>query len=109
MRTVYDQNIDDALILNYLDALVNRFFKILPIKESGEDTLQQYLESLLREMTGFNCLVSFVAYDDRYLTLLSMLQYLIERDVDVDVVRTEVFRAIGIIKKIRQKYCENAR
>ena len=108
MRTIYDSNLASILVSNYLDALINRFFKILPIKESGEDTLNKYLESLLREMIGFNDLISFINYDDRYLTLLSIVQYLIENDVEVDIVKADVFRAINILKKIQRKYCANA-
>ena len=108
MRTKYNINIENRLISNYLESLVDRFYKILPLKESCEETLPQYLESLLRELIGFDKLVSFISYDDRYVTLLSIVQYLIDNDVDVDIVRTDVFRAINILKKIKRKYCANA-
>ena len=46
MNTKYDNKIPDLLIKNYFKNLINQFYKILPIKESGEDTLQKYMESL---------------------------------------------------------------
>lgn len=109
MITKYNINIENKLISNYLESLIDRFYKILPMKENCEQTLPRYMESLLRELIGFDKLVSFISYDDRYLTLLSIVQYLIDNDVDVDIVRTDVFRAINILKKIRKKYCVNAR
>lgn len=105
MMTIYNSEISNRMISNYMNALVNRFYKILPIKESGEDTLKRYLESLLREMIGLRDLIVFVQDDDRYLTLLAIVQYFIDHDADVATVRTDVFRAISILKKLQKKYC----
>ncbi len=105
MMTIYNTEISDRMVSNYMHALVNRFYKILPIKESGEDTLKRYLKSLQREMIGFRDLITLIQDDDRYLTLLAMIQYFISHDTDVDTVRTDVFRAISILKKLQKKYC----
>ncbi len=105
MMTIYNTEISDRMVSNYMNALVNRFYKILPIKESGEDTLKRYLESLQREMIGLRDLIVFIQDDDRYLTLLAIIQYFINHDTDVGTVRTDVFRAISILKKLQQKYC----
>ena len=105
MMTIYNSEISDRMVSNYMNALVNRFYKILPIKESGEDTLTRYLESLQREMIGLRDLITFIKDDDRYLTLLAMAQYFIDHDADVATVRTDVFRAISILKKLQKKYC----
>lgn len=108
MMTKYGVEITERMAGNYLDALVDRFYKILPMTESGEETLKQYLESLLREMLGAHELVEFLQDDDRFLTLLATLQYFIDNDADNDaavaIVRTDVFRSIGILKKLKKKY-----
>lgn len=49
MMTIYNTQISDRMVSNYINSLVNRFYKILPIKESGEGTLKRYLESLQRD------------------------------------------------------------
>lgn len=103
----YDCEISRHMASKYLEALVNRFYKILPIKESGESTLNQYIESLLREMMGARELITFIHEDDRFLTLLAILQYFIDNDVSIAVVRSDVFRAIGILKKLQKKYFQN--
>lgn len=105
MMTVYNVEISDRMVANYINVLVNRFYKILPIKESGEDTLKRYLESLLREMVGMKDLISYINDDDRYLSLLAIVQYFIDHDTDVATVRTDVFKAISILKKLQKKYC----
>lgn len=89
----------------YIRGLVDRFFKILPLWEGNEDSLPTYLDSLLIELKGFNGLM-YVLNDDRdYVSLLAILQYLIDNpDTNVSVVKREVFRAISICNKLRAKY-----
>ena len=89
-----------AVLDNYLRSLINLFFKILPLKESGERSLETYMKSLQAELLGCNALV-----DSMFLSLASILQYLIDNpDCDVVFVRREVFRAISICNKLREKY-----
>lgn len=99
---------DGEMLHNYLQSLVNRFFKILPIKENEPDSLQQYTESLQFELIGFKELIIAIKYDPEYMSLLSKLQYIIDHpDVTVKRVRREVFCAISICNKLCAKYCGN--
>lgn len=106
MITTNGYDVPTEMVGKYLDGLVNQFFKILPIKESGEPSLNGFMKSLQVELLGFKRLMAEVGNDSMYLTLLSILQYLIENDCDIPVVRREVFKAISICKKLRSKYCE---
>ena len=78
----------------YIRGLVDRFFKILPLWENNEESLPTYLDSLLMELNGFNGLM-YVLNDDRdYVSLLAILQYLIDNpDTNTNVVKREIFRA----------------
>lgn len=91
---------------NYFDALVHKFFKILPIRESEEPSLNEYICSLQLELTGCKSLFVDTNYDDLLVSLISILQYLSEHDCEVYVVKREVFKAISICKKLKKKYCE---
>lgn len=94
-----------AVLDNYLRSLINLFFKILPLKESGERSLETYMKSLQAELLGCNALVEVIHDDSMFLSLASILQYLIDNpDCDVVFVRREVFRAISICNKLREKY-----
>lgn len=104
MMTCQDIELDQSIVVRYMGGLVNRFFKILPIKEEGEPTLMQYMQSLQREMLGCKNLIVLLKDDDRYLSLLSILQYLIDHDTDVKTTKTEVFRAINILRQLQKKY-----
>lgn len=104
MMTIKGIEIPDMLVHKYMKALIGQFYKILPIKESGEPSLGKYMDSLQREMIGCKELIAALDYDELYLSLLSILQYLIENECSVSVVKTEVFKAIAICKKLKKKY-----
>lgn len=104
MKTKYNIDVNDQMFGKKLAGLVNQFYKILPIKESGEPSLGQYMKSLQREMLGCKQLITALENDAQYLTLLSILEYMIDNECDVAVVKSEVFRAIGIIKRLQKQY-----
>lgn len=93
------------VLSNYLRSLVNLFFKILPLKESGERSLETYMRSLQAELIGCNALVEAIHDDSMFLSLVAILQYLIDNpDCDVAFVKREVFHAISLCNKLREKY-----
>jgi len=104
MMTIHNIELEKELLTGRLKGLVNMFYKILPIRESEEPTLHKYLLSLQREMLGCQSLIIALHHDEQYLVLLSILQYLIDNESSVDVVKSEVFKAIRILKKLEQKY-----
>lgn len=97
--------IDERFIANYFQTLINSFFKILPIREQGEISLSTYMRSLQMELLGFDNLVYAIDYDSSYMTLLSILQYLIDNpDIPIPDVKREVFRAIRICNRLYDKH-----
>lgn len=104
-KTVSGKAITPNMLHNYLRNLVNQFFKILPIRESEEGTLITYMQSLQVELLGFNELMVAIKDDQRLLSLISILQYLIDNpECPIPVVRREVFRAISLCNKLDTEY-----
>lgn len=97
---------DDRFLANYLNFLIGRVFKILPIFENEPDTLTDYLESLLIELTGAKSIVNKLKHDVLFLSLLSILQYISENKCDHKVLKREIFKCIGIVEKLKEKYNE---
>ena len=99
--------IDSRFLQGYFRSLVNRFFKILPMREADEATLTVYIQSLQAEMMGSKELFNSIDYDPAFVTLLSILQYMIDNPCcTVPETRREVFRAISICKKLAERYSE---
>lgn len=103
--TVSGVQINNELLCNYFKNLVNLFFKILPIRENEEVSLVTYMQSLQIELLGCKGLIKALDNDPNYLTLLAILQYLIDNpECEVYKVKREVFRAISICNKLKSKY-----
>lgn len=97
--------IDAELLHNYFKNLVNHFFKILPIREQNEESLSTYMQSLQAELIGCKGLIEAIQNDAAYLTLISILQYLIDNpECTIREVKREVFRAISICNKLKARY-----
>lgn len=96
-----------SMFVSYMRYLVGRFFKILPIKESGEDTLAVYIDSLQSELMGCQRFLVTIQDDPEFITLLSILQYMKDNpDCSVKCVRREVFRAINICNRLKAAYSD---
>ena len=104
MNTNNGMSIPDSLVGRYLDSLVGQFFKILPMAEEHEPTLVDYMRSLQSELIGFSEVIASFGDDPSYLSLISILQYLYDGEPDIHQVKREVFKAIRICKKLREKY-----
>lgn len=97
--------IGEKLVANYFEALVDCFFKILPIRESGEKTLPIYIKSLQIEILGCKEVIKELSEDPDILVLVSILQYLRDHpDSSVQTVKREVFKAISVCNKIQARY-----
>lgn len=98
-------NPDRELLANFFKTLVNRIFKILPMKENDDETLNVYCNSLQFELHGTARLIPDLGNNPRYLSLLSILENIKDYpETPVSVVRREVFNAISICNKIEQLY-----
>lgn len=93
------------ILRNYINSLINLFFKILPLRESGEESLPIYLTSLQEELIGCKEFVIAINEDPAFLSLISILQYLIDNpECSVRSVRRKVFQCISVCNKLKEKY-----
>ena len=105
MITKYGTEISRKMTVSRVDELINQFYKILPMKENGSTTLTQYISSLLREMLGMKELMLEWHEDGWYVSLCGILQHLLDNPgCGTDVVRSDVFKAINMIKLLQKKY-----
>lgn len=93
------------MLENYLDMLVNAFYKILPLSEENEPSRKTYMVSLQAELIGCKQVINSLSNDGKYLSLIAILQYLINTECSHDDLKREVFKAISICKKLKVKYC----
>ncbi len=102
METIIGTKLNSEMLDNYFGTLVNQFFKILPMRENGEDSLPIYLESLRSELLGCNQVIVELNDNPLFISLVSILQYLIDSpEITVKETKREVFKAISICNRIK--------
>ena len=92
------------VIRKYLGYLIDKTFKILPMHEEQSPTLQDYIESYIVEIIGDKRIIPVFDADPRIITFLGTLSYLATEEYDHKVCKREVFKCIGIITNIRDRY-----
>ena len=88
----------------YFEFLINKTYKILPLKEEKSDTLKSYLESYQRELIGNIDLVPLLVNEPKFITVLNTIQFLISEEYSENVCKREVFKCIRILEEINNKY-----
>jgi len=91
--------IPDKSLNEYLEDLVGKIYKILPLKESEIDTLNEYIKSLQLEIIGS---LNIFDNDAKIMTVINTLQYFIDNEYDTKTCKREVFKCIKIVKKLRR-------
>ena len=97
--TKYGFKIDKELVNNNLTRLINQVWKLIPMKENGEDWIRQ-INTVIIEITGLNEIFSFSSY---FLQLLSKLEGLkIEgNDISFETYRKTVFETLSLIQELK--------
>lgn len=108
MEEITDK-LDKEKLRAYFKHLVNKTYKILPLKESaiksGDSTmLNSYLDGFARELLGCGILFDLIEKEPRIVSVFCIITYLREEKYDKEVCKSEVFRCIGILNKISDKY-----
>lgn len=95
--------IDDKAVARYLQKIIDKVFKILPLYEEGSETLDVYIGSLSTELRGFVSVYGSVGLSE-YISIISTLEGLqkeVNKTDNKDTIKREIFRTIGTIHKIR--------
>lgn len=104
IETTEHTQIPDEILCNYFRNLINRFYKILPMREENEPTLSVYIRSLCVELVGCEKLIYMLDCDARFLSLIAILKYFSENpDCSVKEVKREVFKAINICGELARR------
>ena len=96
--------IPNKLFLNYLNFLVGKLYKILPMFENKDKTLIKYLKNLQIELTGNLDLIEELKYDGNLQTILNNVEYIIQNNITKKECKNIVFNSINIVKNIQNKY-----
>lgn len=107
MSTCVGAQIDDTRIDRYLGSLVDKFFKILPMREENEQSLIEYMRGFQRELISLGELIDYIHDDGTYVSVLLCLQTLIDfvsaDGGELKDIKREVFHGISLCNKLKRQ------
>jgi hypothetical protein len=90
-----------------LEGYIDKIFKILPMREEKCPTLTIYIQGLIREFMGNSSLMDGLLYEKEFLSLVGTLENLISEEIKFEEFRSDVFKSISIVKKMKKNLGEN--
>lgn len=96
METKYGIDVSIASTSVDINRLTNQIWKLIPMKENGENWENQ-LETVVVEVVGLNEILNF---DERFLILLSKLEGLKAESISFFTYRKTIFEAISLLREI---------
>lgn len=94
------ENNKDINLEDYLDKLVGKIFKILPLLEENPENAKKYLISLINELEG---MTSNYSHDSYIVSTLFSLQG-IRFNTDYNIWRKTVFDCLNNVKHLKAKF-----
>lgn len=102
-KTKYGTLADESFE-KYIHSLINKVYKILPMKEENSETLKSYLDSFLIELIGCQKLFDVLKNEPQFGTIITTITYLANKEYSVATCRKEVFKCIHILSRLNEKY-----
>lgn len=99
MNTKYGQLPDETLVA-YVNGMISKVWKMLPMREKGTTTLPTYIESFSREIIGQKELVDYLKHNEEFLTILGTVETLISQE-DFPTFRSDIFKIINLIERLK--------
>ena len=90
--------IPPSAISSNINRLTNQVWKLIPMREHGEDWLSQ-LDTVLLELMGLKDIYYIADY--KFITLLSKLKGLKDEELTFIVYRKTVFECISLLREMR--------
>ena len=105
MKSKYGE-INNTACYNYLSRLVDKLFKIIPLKEVHSPTIETYIEDLIFELSGNNDVFAETEYNPKLIDIISILEAIKNEDMSHKEYRRSVFKCISITEQLQEYMSE---
>ena len=95
-------DIPNLLCFNYLSRLVDKLFKVIPLKESNSDTVDTYLDDLIFEINGNYSLMKDTNYNPKILDIICILESVRTSEMTHSEYRRAIFKCISISNQLSE-------
>ena len=89
------------ILLSFINSLTDKTFKILPLYEEKNIFLFEHLDSLRVDLLGGTETFTVLESNQKYITLINIIQYMLNNEFTHKQCKREVFKMISIINSIK--------
>lgn len=96
---IYGFSVDIDIVRNNIKKLINRVYKLLPMREEGKDW-EKPLESIIQELCGMSKIIK--GHDDLFFVTLCKMKGLLElkREEDMFLYRRIIFECLNLLSSL---------
>lgn len=94
--------IPDILTYNYLSRLIDKLFKIIPLKETRSQTINTYIEDLLFELSGNTSVFKDSNYNSKILDIITIVESVRTNDMLHEEYRRLIFKCINTVQQLQE-------
>lgn len=101
MNSKYGE-IPDVMCYNFLSRLIDKLFKIMPLKECHSETVENYITDLIFELSGNAEIFNISNYNPKVLDIICILESIKNEDMSHAEYRRNIFKCISITKQLKE-------
>lgn len=104
MELIYGMSVDIDVISKNIKRLINKIYKLLPMREEGKDW-EKPLESIIEEFCGMSKIIS--GQDDLFFVILCKMKGLLELKDDkyMMLYRRIIFECLNLLSSLEINVC----
>lgn len=104
MALIYGMSVDIDIISKNIKKLVNKIYKLLPMREEGKDW-EKPLESIIEEFCGMSKIIQ--GQDDLFFVILCKMKGLLElkQEKDMMLYRRIIFECLNLLSSLEANVC----
>lgn len=87
----------------FLNNMVGKIFKILPLKEENNLGFNDYVDSILVQLVGATKTFEELENNQDFLTVINIIQYINNNKCSNKQCKREVFKCLDIIQKMTKE------
>ena len=87
----------------FLNNMVGKIFKILPLKEENNLGFNDYVDSILVQLVGATKTFEELENNQDFLTVINIIQYINNNECSNKQCKREVFKCLDIIQKMTKE------
>ena len=105
MNSKYGE-VQNEVCYNFFTRLVDKLFKIIPLKESKSNTVDSYIQDLIYELLGNNAIFEMTECNPKILDIICVLESVKNENMKHSEYRRNIFKCITIAEQLKDMVCE---